>query len=447
MKCYDLIVIGSGSGLNIISRILEEKVEMKIALIEKKNLGGTCLNVGCIPSKMLIEQAYNLKSIDKYEYIKNKNLKVNFSKLIKDVKNFVNKESNEIYKFYKNSKKVDFYHANAVFIDTNTIKVDQEIIKAKKIVLAIGAEPIIPNIVGLKKYWTYKEALFPKKKPKRLLIIGGGYIGVELGFFYSQMGSEVTILEKEKILSNLDIDIRHEFLKIYKKQVLCREHVKIIKIENKKNKHTVFYKKDKIIHTIEVDALLIATGIKAQTDSINLNKAKIRLDKKGFIKVNKSLQTTNEHIFALGDCIDSYFFKHTANFESDYIFEKLFDNLKSPIKYPSVPFAVFSYPEIAGVGKNEKILNKSKTSFFIKKVFFKELFKANIKNENIGFLKMIFSKKNETLLGAFIVGHNASELIHILSEFLNSKLTLDEIKKRIFIHPTLTEIILKASWD
>ena len=437
MKEYDLIVIGSGSGLNIVSRALNEKKGLKIAIIEKNKLGGTCLNEGCIPSKMLIEKAYEI------EKSKNKDSK-NFNKIISEVKNFIENESNRILSFYKNTKSADLYLEEASFVNENTLKVGNQIIKGKKIVLSIGAKPKILNIEGLNEFWTYKEALFPEKLPKHLVIIGGGYIGFEIGFFYAAMGAKVTILEKYKVLANIDDDIKKEFLKNFNKNIKIFENVEIRNVQS--NKKLIFFKKNKKFTKLHFDKILVAAGIELNLGNLNLIKANVGLDKKGFIKVNGFLETSNKNIYSFGDAISSYYFKHSANFEADYVFDRLFNNKKLKIKYLSVPFAIFSCPIIAGCGKNEIFFKKNKISYFVKKAFFKDLFKANIENQNIGFIKMIFSKKDQKLLGAFIIGSRAPDLIHILSEFLNNNLNVEDIKKRIFIHPTFSEIILKAIW-
>ncbi|MBN2479844.1 MAG: FAD-dependent oxidoreductase [Parachlamydiales bacterium] len=446
MKHFDLIVIGSGSGLNIVSKVLLRGKKTKIALIEKDSLGGTCLNKGCIPSKMLINYANQLKNLKKSKefHIDVHLKKIDFSKIIEETKTFTQKKSNELEKTYKNIKNVTFYSKKASFIDKNTLQVGREIIKGKKIILAVGAKPNIPNIEGLKNtpFMTFEEALFPKCLPKKLIIIGGGYIGVELAFFYSSMGVKVTILEKEKVLSQIDEDIRQAFLKNFKKDVLIKEKVSIDKVEYK-NKIFKVFTSNKIFLA---DTLLVVTGIKADTKDLNLHLSNVKVGKKSNIIVNKHLQTTNKSIFALGDAIVSFYFKHSANFEADYIFNHLFKNFEKPIKYSPMPYAIFSDPEIAGVGKNEKELFNKKVAYFIKKAFYQDVAKGIIEKEE-GFLKLIFEKKSEKLIGAHMVGKNASDLIHILVAFMNKKANLNDLKNAVFTHPTMAEIISKAVHD
>ncbi|NGX56928.1 MAG: Dihydrolipoyl dehydrogenase [Candidatus Anoxychlamydiales bacterium] len=442
MKKYDLIIIGSGSGLNIASKAIQQNKKIKIAIIEKSKMGGTCLNHGCIPSKMLLHYKDVIESIksSKDFFIKSKIEKIDYEKIISSTDYQLNKLSREIYSFYKKSRQIDLYKGNAKFIDNHTLKVSKDLIYGKKIVLAIGARASIPNIQGLENidYLTYIEALKLKTLPKTMTIIGGGYIGIELSNFFQSMGCKVTILEAKKILSNVDDEIASEFKKKFLKNIKVIENVNIKKIESKNKKITVFFNNKKITS----EKLLISTGIKPNTDLIDIQNTNIKLDEKGFIKVNKYLQTSIKHIYALGDCINSYFFKHSANFESLYVFEKIFKKHTPKINYPPIGYCVFSTPEIAGVGITLKQAKSSK--YYIKKANFKDIASSMIVKDNTGVLYLIFEKKTNRLKGSHVVSKNASILIHILIAFMQKKAKEEDLKEMIYIHPSFGEFIKKA---
>ena len=437
MKKYDLVVIGSGSGLNIISHFLDKN--KKIALIENDKMGGTCLNRGCIPSKILLSHAEiinQIKSSDKF-FIKSKITKINFKKIVKTTNREINKYSNEILEFYKHTNKVDFYKEKAAFLDNNTITVGDKTIYGKNIVINIGARAFIPNIDGLNKidFLSYKEAMKIEKLPKDLIIIGGGYIGVELAEFFASMGTKVTILEAKRLLSNVDIKLTNELKKEFSKKVKVFEKAKVKKVRKEKNKIAVYFNDKKVV----AQKLLIATGIKANTDSIDIENTDIQLDSEGFIKVDKYMKSTVKHIYALGDCINSYFFKHSANFEANFILKNLFKKKQNKINYPPIGYAVFSSPEISGVGIS---LSESKNSnYYVKESFFKDTARSMALKNSVGRLFLIFEKKSKILKGAHFVGPNASILIHVLIGLITTRATEDDLKKMIYIHPTLPEVI------
>jgi dihydrolipoamide dehydrogenase len=441
MKIYDLVIIGSGSGLNIASKAIENNKKIKIAIIEKDKMGGTCLNRGCIPSKMLLHYSDVIETIKKSDdfFIKSNIKKIDYKKIITDVNNQINKDSLEILSFYKKNKKIDLYQCEAKFLDNHKIKVKDKIIYAKKIVIAIGARPNVPKIEGLDKidYLTYVEALKLKKLPKDITIIGGGYIGVELSLFFYSMGVKVSILEKENILSGLDNEIVAEFKKDFLKKIKVFEKANIKKIDKKNNKAVIFFNNKKI----ESEKVLVVAGIKPNTDLIDIENTDIKLDRKGFIKVDKYLQTSVKHIYAFGDCIDSYFFKHSANFEAKYIYSRIFERNRERITYPNVGYSVFSNPEIAGVGLKLKEIDDR---YFVKKAYFKDIAQSMICKGKAGIIYLIFEKKTKRLKGSHMVCKNASILIHVLIAFMEKRGKLDDMKKMIYIHPSFAEIIKRG---
>ena len=441
MKQYDLIVIGSGGGTKISTyAALEGK---KTAIIEEGALGGTCLNRGCIPSKMLIYPGHVSSIIDsaKRFNIEVKKGNIDFAKIVKRISRTVDKDSRNIEKAYKNKniKNLDFYPYHAKFLSDKVIEVNGEKITGKKIFIGTGARPSIPPIEGLKNtpYWTSTEALRNTKMPKHLVIIGGGYIACELGYAYSALGAKVTLVVRSELLSQEDKDVRKEFTRVFKK------HHKVIYTTTKK----VEYNKRMFhVHTgkgiVKGDALLVATGVKPNTDKLGLENTKIKT-KKGFIKVNKHLETSVKNVFALGDCVGNYMFRHSVNFEGEYLFNQHYwEDKKTPIKYPPIPHAVFSFPEIAGVGKREDEL---KGNYIVGLNPYPKSAMGMARMSDHGFVKLIFNKKTRKLIGAHIIGDEASDMIHQLILAMTLKAKVDDLVDMIYIHPALPEIVRNAA--
>ncbi|HRW58609.1 MAG TPA: FAD-dependent oxidoreductase, partial [Chlamydiales bacterium] len=433
MKRYDYIFIGSGSTLHLVKELLKESCS--IALIEYQEFVGTCLNRGCIPSKMLIHTAKLLnscKEASKY-HIHTGKVTCDYEKVVQSVQKKIHDHALEVEKEYKNYP-IDIYKDKAFFVGSKEIQVGTEVISGDKIIVDVGAKPMIPKIFGLDSvsYITSNEALKLEKLPKRLTIIGAGYIGVEMGYFFSSMGAKVTIIEESSLLNLLDLDMQNEFKKGFLQYVDVIENAKI---------HSVFQKDQKIIlkynsTSIESDQLLVCTGRIPATDDLCLDKTKIQLDERGYIQVDNYLETSEKDIYALGDCIHPLQLKHLANYEQKYLEKALINNKKEKIERPPIPAAVFAYPEVAIVGKTEKSLKNSNVEYFVKKSFYKDSGKGWLLNQKIGLVKLIFTKSSNTLIGASIVGEDAAELIHILSLSIIQKITIDELENSVFAHPS-----------
>lgn len=454
-KKFDLIVIGGGSG-NKIARP-SAHLGLKTALIEKEKLGGTCLNRGCIPSKMLIMPADTMTLINnsaKYS-IKVEKPILNLKKLTDEIYKKTNNISEQIEEKFTSGdiKKLTFYKGEAKFVNDNIIEINGEYITAKKIVIGIGARPNIPNIKGLDKtpYITSKQALNLKKLPKKLIVIGGGYIGMELGVAYQGMGSEVTFLERNQILQKVDFQIRDEFRKelVKKNKLIENFEFEEVKYDKKEKQFKVFIKKENKILELNSDCLLVATGVKINTDSLNLQNTSLKLNKNGSFKVNKKLQTNVKHIFAIGDCAGNYMFRHSANFEAEYLLENLIKkNVEIPKKnivYPPMPWAIFTNPQIAGVGLTENEAIEKNIGYIVGINEYKNSAMGDALRSSCGMVKLIFEKKTQKLIGAHIFGEEASNMIHILITAMAFNAVLNDLlEKMIFIHPALPENIRNA---
>ena len=441
MKEYDLIVIGAGGGIEISSAAAQKGY--KVALIEKEKLGGTCLSRGCIPSKMLIYPANLVAQIkeEKKFGITVSGLKVNFSGLVKRISKTVDKESASI------SPNYDVYAGEAKFVADKVLEIKGKRITAKKIVIAAGARSSIPPLERLKEtpFMTSKEALRNTRLPKRLVIIGGGYIGCELGSAYSALGSKVIFIVRDKFLGREDGDIQKEFTKAFAKRHEVH-HGNIAKVEYQNKQFTITVKDSKSkLSKVIGDQLLIATGIQPNSDNLGLENTKISKDERGFIKVNKYLETSVPGVYALGDVIGTYMFRHSVNFEAEYLVNSLLLGLRKPIIYPPMPHAIFTNPEIGAVGMTEEQAKEKKLDYVAGISYYKNCAQGLARLSEVGMVKIIADKNKRTILGAHILGDEASTMIHQLTLAMTMNAKVDNLLSMIYVHPALSEVVRNAA--
>lgn len=449
-KNYDVIVIGSGGGSKITRPAAN--LGLKVAIIEKGALGGTCLNHGCIPSKMLIHPAdiaSHLKDADKFSLEINQKFGVRFEELITRVTNTIAKDSNSIAPAYAKHPNIDLYPHTAKFISNNVIEVNGEQLHGDKIFIAVGARASIPNIPGLAgtPYFTYKEALRNTTQPKKMIVLGGGYIAVELGYFYAALGTDVTFLVRSTMAKGEDRDVQQEFQETFCKKHDVRLGITPTNIAHDGTEFTVNFTCPKEGNvSMKADALFIATGVTSNADTLALENTDIKVDSNGWIQVDDHLQTAVENVYAFGDVIGRYLFRHNANFEGEYLFQNVFDEMfPEPINYPPMPHAIFSNPQVAGVGETEQELEEMGISYVVGLNPYKSSAMGMALLSESGFCKLLFHRDSKKLLGAHIIGEEASNMIHMCIAYMNMGGTLDDMLRTIYIHPALPEIVRNAA--
>ena len=449
MKKYDVIVIGGGGGTKISTPAYN--YGYKSAIVEEAKMGGTCLNRGCIPSKMLIHPANVgtiIKEAKKFDInIKNPSFSTDMAKLITRITETVGKDSDRIHKGLESGKGPDFYHGHAVFKSDNVIEVNGEELTADRIFITTGARPSIPPIEGLEgtPYWTSTEALNNTKPIKKLLVIGGGYIACELGYAYSALGVETEFIVRSGLINREDPEVVKEFTKVFTstQNVHLNTNTKSVKYEN--DNFTVTVEKDGKQMELTGDALLVAVGVKPNTDNLGLENTKVKLDKRGFVQVNEYMEAA-PGIYAMGDVIGRYLFRHAVNFEGEFLFRTLFlEEEKQKIVYPPMPHAIFTHPEVAGVGKTEEELNKEGIPFVSGTHPYRKSAMGMARLCDHGFVKLLFDKKTRKLLGAHIIGEEASNMIHQFIYAMTNDATVDSIVNMIYIHPAINEIARNAA--
>ena len=465
MKKFDLIVIGSGSGLGVANAAATEK-GFKVAIIEKDKLGGTCLNRGCIPSKLLIHSADIIEIIKKADVfgITVKDYRIDFQQIVNRVNKIVNNDSNEIKKGLQASKNPQLFLQECKFIGEKKILIaNDKIITSDTILIASGTRPNIPNIKGLKnvEYITSNEALSLKQQPKSLTIIGGGYIACELAHFFGSLGTKINIIQQNDLLiPNEDIDISTRVTDIFSKKynIYLGYNAELVFYDSKdknglnKTKIINVIAKNKFGNYVKVssDQLLIALGRIPNSDLLNIEKSGVKMNERGFIVVDEYLETNIKGIFALGDVVGKYQFKHNANNEAQYAYNNIVHpNKKIPVNYTAMPHAIFTNPQIAAVGYTEQQLTKEKIEYEKSIYPYIQTGMGQVIEDKEGFVKFLIDKRNRTILGCHIMGTDASILIHevlVAMRIGKDEGKIDNITRTIHIHPSLSEVISKAAY-
>jgi dihydrolipoamide dehydrogenase len=455
MNKYDLIVIGTGSAMNLVSPMIQMDPKMKVAVIDKDDPGGICLTRGCIPSKILLYPAELIRMIESAKSfgIDVKINKVDFGFVMNRMRNLIEPEIQGIRHGLNESPFIDYYPEPASFVGPYTLRVGKERISSKQIFLCTGSKPFIPTIKGLEKvkYMTSREVLQLKKLPPEVVILGGGYIAAEYGHFLSSMGSKVIILgrnpqflpqeepeisalAKRELSKHMKIYTNHEVIEVKSVQ---GGKIKVIANNRDKNKKVA----------VETHNLILALGRVSNSDILHPEKSGIKTDKRGWIIVNKYMQTSQPGIWAFGDATGKYLFKHVANYESMIVYYNAVFKKKVAVDYHAVPHAVFTHPEIAGVGMRMaeavELLGAENIMVGIQK------YEDTAKGEAMGvkdyFVKVIVEQHSGRILGAHIIGPQASVLIQ---EIINLMYTKDQsvspIRDGMHIHPALSEVVERA---
>jgi len=450
-ESFDLIVIGSGGGLMV--ALAAAQRNMKVALIERGPMGGTCLNRGCIPSKMIIypgELADEIRESGRID-ISVAAPEVNFSKVIERTTRQVLKIGQELELTISRHPSLERIAAVASFESNNVLRAGARRLTAPRILIATGAEPDCPDIPGLADvpYMTSTEALTNSICPERLLVIGAGYIAVELGYAYGAAGSEVQLIVRSRLLRHEDDEIAAEFTKLFSHQHACHMGYKLRNVSYDGKAYSLDCTHEtKGERTITGDALLVATGVRPLTYDLGLDKTDVKVDESGYILVDSSLKTHVPGIYALGDVVGNYQFRHTANYEARYLIRTLIEGEEpGALDYGPVPHAIFSRPEIAGVGLREQDVADRGNEVVIGRTTFAESNAGIARGLRNGFAKILVQRSDRKLLGCHIMGDEAATLLHMMIPLLKTGATLDDMLDLIFIHPALPEILRDAARD
>jgi len=445
MKKYDVVVIGSGCGMNIVDEAVANG--LSVALVDRGPLGGTCPNTGCIPSKMLISAAERIAEIEEAGAlgIKAEVKTIDFWFIMERMRKFVSENQAEMRHGLAETKNLDLYEGEGRFIADYTVEVNGETLKGDRVFIACGSRPFVPPIKGLEgvDYLTNETALQLKEKPKSVIIIGGGYIAVEYGHFLAAMGVEVTMLE---MADRLILAEEPEIAELLKKRLNQRMDIYTgVKAEEFREDAsgvtvTVNDVKAGSKRDLRAQRVLVAVGRRSNADTLALDKTGVEVDQRGFVKVNEYLETTRKSIFAVGDANGQQMFTHVANVEASLAAHNAIHGSTKRMDYSSAPHAVYSHPRIASVGLTEEAARKEHKVMVGKTRYF-DVAQGEAMMEKDGFAKAVVEAQSRKLLGFHLIGPYAPILIQEVINAMASGGGIDEIQTGMHIHPSITELI------
>jgi dihydrolipoamide dehydrogenase len=457
MTTYDVAIIGSGPG-GYVCAIRCAQLGMKTALIEKySTLGGTCLNVGCIPSKALLDSSHHyedaVKHFEEHGIDIPGDIKVNLKQMIARKQAVVDQTTGGI-DFLMKKNNIDVYHGLGSFKDATHINITDkdgkvDTIEAKKIVIATGSKPANLPFITLDKerIITSTEALKLTEIPKHLIIIGGGVIGLELGQVYKRLGAEVSVIEyMDRIIPTMDSGLSKELTKVFKKQkfnIHVSHQVKsverngneiIVKADNKKGEEIEF----------KGDYCLVSVGRKAYTEGLNLEAAGVKADNRGRVEVNEHLQTNVKNIYAIGDVVKGAMLAHKAEEEGTFVAEVMAGQ-KPHIDYNLIPGVVYTWPEVASVGKTEEELKEAGVEYKTGQFPMRALGRSRASMDTDGFVKILADKNTDEILGVHMIGARCADLISEAVVAMEFRASAEDVARMSHAHPTYTEAIKEAA--
>ena len=454
MQEFDLIVIGSGPG-GYVGAIRAAQLGLKTAVVEKEQkLGGTCLNVGCIPSKALLESSEHYESI-KHSF---KNHGINCSRVELDLKQMMNRKNKIVseltqgIQFLFKKNKITRFTAWGRLKSSNEVELvsegKTETVRAKNILLATGSLPLELPFAPFDKdvIVSSTSALSFDQVPKKLIVIGGGYIGLELGSVWRRLGSEVTVIEtSDRLCSSMDKQISEKLLSILKKQGMQFQlKSKVTKIEIKKKKAEVFFEELGQSKNITCDKVLVCVGRKAFTKNLGLENINLTTNPLGQLEIDKNYRTSHKNIFAIGDLISGPMLAHKAEEEGVAVAEFIATDY-GHVNYETVPSVIYTHPEAASVGKTEEQLKEEKQEYLVGSFPFMANGRAKALNDTEGFVKILADKKTDKILGVHIIGPRAGDLIAEAVTAMEFHSSSEDLARSFHAHPTLSEALREAS--
>jgi len=444
---FDLLVLGGGNA--IAAAIKLAQAGWQVALVEKDLLGGTCPNRGCIPSKLLLgyaDVATHILESGRF-HIASKLLEIDGTRLLKETMAATSGATDAKLEEAL-PKSLTLFRGTGRFVDGHTLQVGEEHLRAPRVLLATGARPRVPHLPGLSgtPYWTSDQVFEQEHLPASITIIGGGYIGCELAHFFQGVGVETLLLNRSQtLLPAEDQEVREVFMQGFTKRVPVRFGTQAKSLRHDgKNFHLELASSNGEQGTHTTEALLFATGRVPNTDGIGLEAAGVTLDARGFVQVDDHLRTSAEGIHAMGDVKGRYMFTHAAAFEAGYLVDQLLGQDEKPLDYGPMPHAVFSMPEVAGVGQTEEALQKSGQAYLKASVRYSSAAKGRALKEEHGLCKFLLDPKG-AILGCHVVGEHASVLLHEVIPAMKWRNHISSLTGIIHVHPSLSEVVRNAA--
>ncbi|RDY61402.1 dihydrolipoyl dehydrogenase [Flagellimonas nanhaiensis] len=457
MNQYDVAVIGSGPG-GYVAAIRCAQLGMKTAIIEKyATLGGTCLNVGCIPSKAMLDSSHHyedaIKHFEEHGIEIPGEVKVNLKQMVARKQGVVDQTTKGI-QFLMDKNKIDVYQGLGSFKDATHVEIakpdgKKETIEAKNIIIATGSKPSNLPFIELDKerIITSTEALELKEVPKHMIVIGGGVIGLELGQVYKRLGAEVTVVEfMDRIIPGMDGGLSKELTRVLKKQKMKFNLSHKVKSVERKGNEVIVKADDKKGQEVVLkgDYCLVSVGRRPYTDGLNAEAAGVKLDERGRVEVNDHLQTNVSNIYAIGDVVRGAMLAHKAEEEGTMVAEILAGQ-KPHIDYNLIPGVVYTWPEVAAVGKTEEQLKEAGIEYKVGQFPMRALGRARASMDIDGFVKILADKKTDEVLGVHMIGARCADLITEGVTAMEFRASAEDISRMSHAHPTYAEAVKEAA--
>ena len=448
MKSFDIIVIGSGSGLEISAEAADRG--LSVAVVEDGPFGGTCLNRGCIPSKMLIHCA------DVMETVRNAGAfgvnvtveGVDWRRIIDRAFEEIDEETAAIEEGNREAPTISVYRDTARFVGPKTLEVGGERITAETVVIAAGTRPFAPDIPGLADvpYVTSNEVLRLPSQPRRLTIVGGGFIAAEMAHSFGALGTEVTIVHRgPTLLRSEDRDIARVFTEVYrhKHRVLLEAHATRASMDEEGIALDLLVAGES--QRVVGDTLLMAVGRVSNADRLGVSETGVAVNERGFIETDEYLETSVPGVWALGDIVGRYLLKHNANLEASHVAHNVFNpHDKVPVDYHAMPAAIFASPQVASVGLTEQEALRDGVHYVTAAYDYADTAYGSSIEDRDGFVKVLANPETEEVLGCHIIGSHASVLIQEVANVMRMRLGAEAITQSIYVHPALPEVVQRA---
>jgi len=451
MSSYDLLVVGGGTGNNVAAAGADAGLDT--ALVEKGKLGGTCLNRGCNPSKMVIQAANAVNNVrDAGQFHTEATVGgTDYAAIIDEMDETLGGLAEGMESQYREKENLTLYKDHAEFVDERTVAVGDEEVSGERVVVAAGSRPLVPPIDGLDEvdYLTSADALYLREQPDSLVILGGGYIAVELGYFFESVGTDVTIVEMmDQLVPREDGDVSETFTEIAEARHDVYTGHRVTAVEPDDGGVQVRAEtEDGETVAVGGEEVLVALGRRPNTDTLDVEAAGIDTDDRGFIETDEFLGTAAENVWALGDIAGNHMFKHSGDYETDRLVETVVNDNPQPVDYTAMPHAIFTEPQMAGVGRTEEQLQEAGAEYVVGRQSIPGTPMGRAKKLAHGFVKVLAAPDGE-ILGCHILGHEASTMIHeVVVAMRRGEGTVADITDTIHAHPTLNKAVEYAFDD
>jgi mycothione reductase len=450
MEKYDLIVIGSGAGMNVASTAVQSG--MKVAVVEHGLMGGTCLNTGCIPSKVLIYPADVIRELEEAKSIgvHASVSKVDFPLIMRRMRSFVSADREQMEQGVSMVEGLQWYRETGEFVGDYQLQVGSEMITAPKIVIASGARALVPPIDGLQEtgYLDHVSVLDLESLPESLIIIGGGYIACEYGHFFSALGTRVTILEMmPRLLLGEDPEISEVVKRRFSKYSDVHLGHKVVKVEKKDGLKavTALDGESGEERQFTAEKVMLAAGVRSNSDLLKPEKTGVETDERGWIVVDPYLETTKPNIWALGDATGKFMFRHTANYEAEIVSINALSDHRHQADYHAVPHAVYGFPQVGAVGLTEAQAKEVGYEILVGRASYMDVTKGYAMGEEDGLVKVVVEQGTGKILGCHIVGPHAAILVQQIVYLMNAgDQDYIPLADAQVIHPSLSEVVINA---